>query len=157
MSAHFLRHPDAEIYLSQPGLGAVLGARVLGEFGDDGTRYANAKARRNYAGTSPITRQSGKKKLVMARYIRNNRLIDSLDGQAFAALRVSPGVRAYYDRQRERGLGHRAALRQVANRLVGILHGCLKTGTTYDETTAWPTLQATDPDNERTSESSHAA
>ena len=53
VEAHFGRHPDAEIYLSQPGLGAITGAWVLGEFGDDPCRYASAKARRNYAGTSP--------------------------------------------------------------------------------------------------------
>jgi hypothetical protein len=75
---------------------------------------------------------------VMARFVHNNRLIDALDAQAFAALSASPGARAYYDRIRARGVGHRAALRQLANRLVGILHGCLKTGTVYDETTAWP-------------------
>jgi poly(3-hydroxybutyrate) depolymerase len=57
--------------------------------------------------------------------------------QAFAALTASPGARAYYDRQRARGVGHNPALRQLANLLVGILHGCLKTGTLYDETTAW--------------------
>ena len=64
VEAHFGQHPDAEIYLSQPGLGAITGARVLGEFGDDPHRYASAKNRRNYAGTSPITRASGKKKIV---------------------------------------------------------------------------------------------
>ena len=58
----FGRHPDAEIYLSQPGLGVVLGARVLGEFGDDPHRYADAKARKNYSGQSPVTRASGMKK-----------------------------------------------------------------------------------------------
>lgn len=137
VEAHFGQHPDAEIYRSQPGLGAVLGARVLAEFGDDNTRYANAKSRKNYAGTSPITRASGKKKTVMARYVHNDRLIDALGLQAFAALNASPGARAYYDQQRARGIGHNAALRHLANRLVGILHGCLKTGTCYDEDTAW--------------------
>ncbi|MFI2649654.1 transposase [Micromonospora fulviviridis] len=137
VEAHFGQRPDAEVYLSQPGLGRILGARVLAEFGDDPTRYADAKARRNYAGTSPITRQSGKKKIVLARYVNNDRLLDALGRQAFAALIASPGARAYYDRQRARGLGHDAALRQLGNRLVGILHGCLKTGTRYDEITAW--------------------
>ena len=137
VEAHFGQHPDAEIYLSQPGLGVVLGARVLAEFGDDKNRYADAKARKNYAGTSPITRQSGKKKIVLARYVHNDRLLDALGRQAFAALRASPGARAYYDQLRARGVGHRAALRQLGNRLVGILHGCLKTGTAYDEDTAW--------------------
>jgi transposase len=137
VEAHFGQHPAAEIILSQPGLGLVLGARVLAEFGDDPDRYASAKARKNYAGTSPITRASGKKKVALARFVHNDRLIDALLAQAFSALRLSPGARAYYDKQRARGAGHNPALRQLANRLVGILHGCLKTGTLYDETTAW--------------------
>jgi len=137
VEAHFGRHPDAEIYLSQPGLGAITGARVLGEFGDDPCRYASAKNRRNYAGTSPITRASGKRKIVAARFVRNDRLIDALMIQAFAALRASPGARAFYDAQRAKGLEHNDALRRVASRLVGILHGCLKTRTCYDEATAW--------------------
>nr|WP_268239377.1 IS110 family transposase [Longimycelium tulufanense] len=137
VEAYFGQHPAAEIIISQPGLGPILGARVLAEFGDDPHRYATAKARKNYAGTSPITRASGKKKIALARFIHNDRLIDALLTQAFSALRLSPGARAYYDRQRARGVGHNAALRQLANRLVGILHGCLKTSTPYDETTAW--------------------
>jgi transposase len=140
----FGQHPDAEIYLSQPGLGAITGARVLGEFGDDPHRYADGKARRNYAGTSPITRASGKKTVVAARYVRNDRLIDALMIQAFASLRASPGARAFYDAQRARGLEHNDALRRLANRLVGILHGCLKTRTCYDEATAWGHRQNTD-------------
>jgi transposase len=134
---HFHQHPDAEIILSQPGLGTVLGARVLAEFGDDPDRYACAKARKNYAATSPITRQSGKKKTVLARHVHNDRLADALHHQAFAALSGSAGARTYYDQLRARGIAHPAALRQLGNRLVGILHGCLKTRTLYDETTAW--------------------
>ena len=137
VTACFRGHPDAAIYLSQPGTGEVLGARELGEFGDDPHRYASAKARKNYASTSPVTRQSGKKKIVMARFIRNDRLADALHQQAQSALRASPGARAYYDEQRDRGLDHHAALRALSNRLVGILHGCLKTRTLYDEATAW--------------------
>ena len=98
---------------------------------------SGAKARKNYAGTSPITRQSGKKKIVLVRYVRNDRLLDALGRQAFAALTASPAARAYYDELRGRGTDHYAALRQLANRLVGILHGCLTTGTNYDEHTAW--------------------
>jgi transposase len=138
VEAHFGRHPDAEIYLSQPGIGQVTGARVLAEFGDAPHRYADAKSRKNYAGSSPITRASGRSRAVLARFIRNDRLADALQAQAFSALTASPGARAYYDKQRARGLGHNPALRQLSNRLVGILHGCLKTGTPYHEATAWP-------------------
>lgn len=145
VQACFDRHPDAEIYRSQPGLGDILGARVLGEFGDDPLRFAGARARKNYAGHSPITRASGKKKVVFARRIRNNRLADPLHQQAFSALTCSPGARAYYDAIRARGANHHAALRQLANRLVGILHGCLKTRTVYNEHTAWHHPSQHDP------------
>lgn len=132
------RHPDAEIYLSQPGMGEIVSSRVLGEFGDDRSRYAGAKARKNYAGTSPVTIESGRRRTVSARYVRNTRLIEALMRQAMCALRSSPGARAYYCyRQRARGVPHNTALRHVANRLVGILHGCFATRTTYDEATAW--------------------
>jgi len=136
----FGRHPDAEIYQSQPGLGPILGARVLAEFGDDPDRYADAKARKNYSGMSPITRASGTRRVVLARYARNRRLADALYLQAFAALTSSPGARAYYDSHRSRGATHHQALRALANRLVGILHGCLRHRTAYSEVTAWPNM-----------------
>jgi hypothetical protein len=137
VAEHFGRHPDAEIYTSLPGLGVVLAARGLGEFGDAPERYVDAKARKAYAGTAPITKASGRKKTVLARYARNKRLSDALQLWAFSAMRGSPGAKAYYQQLRGRGTGHQAALRQLANRLVGILHGCLRTGTLYDEHTAW--------------------
>jgi transposase len=135
---YFGRYPDSEIYLSQPGLGKILGAWVLGEFGDAANRYTNAQARRNYAGTLPITRASGKKLVVLARYARNKRLTDALFQQAFTAFTASPGARAYYDSLRARGIGHNDVLRRLSNRLVGILHGCLRRGYVYDDATAWP-------------------
>jgi len=137
LSEHLGRHPAAEIYLSQPGLGVVLASRVLGEFGDDPERFQDVGARKNYSGQSPITRASGRKRVVLARYATNRRLGAALHQQALCSLRASPGARAYYDALRARNIGHHAALRQLANRLVGILHGCLKTGTFYDENTAW--------------------
>ena len=137
VSELFRRHPDAGLYLSQPGIGDITGARILGEFGDAPGRYATAKARKNYAGTSPLTIQSGKKKTVHARYTRNRHLIDALHAQALSALTASRGARAYYDELRAHDAGHDDALRRVASRLVGILHGCVKTGCEYDETTAW--------------------
>ncbi|MDP8959220.1 MAG: IS110 family transposase [Actinomycetota bacterium] len=137
LADRFEQHPDAEIIRSLPGLGMVLGARVLGEFGDDPNRYADAKSRKNYAGTSPITKASGSRRVVLARHARNRRLADAIYWWAFAALTRSPGARALYDRQRAKGATHHQALRAVGNRLVGVLHGCLRTRTTYDETTAW--------------------
>lgn len=137
LDAGFEQHPDAEVVRSLPGLGTILSARVLGEFGDAPNRYADAKSRKNYAGTSPITRASGTKRTVLARYVRNKRLADAIYQWAFASLSASPGARAFYDRRRAAGDTHHAALRALGNRLVGILHGCLVHQCNYDEHTAW--------------------
>jgi transposase len=134
----FRSHPDAEIYLSLPGLGDVLGARALGEFGDDRTRYADPRSRKAYAGTAPITKASGTKRVVAARFARNAHLADVCHLWAFAALSRSPGARRYYDRLRARGKGHNQAVRQLGNRLVGILHVCLERRHPYREEVAWP-------------------
>jgi transposase len=142
LADRFEQHPDAVIYLSLPGLGDVLGARALGEFGDDPDRYANAKSRKNYAGTSPITVASGKKRAVLARHVRNRRLHDAIDQWAFCSLQASPGCRQFYDHRRAAGDLHHQALRALGNRLVGILHGCLKHRTPYNEHTAWAHRQA---------------
>ncbi|WP_342338958.1 MULTISPECIES: IS110 family transposase [unclassified Rhodococcus (in: high G+C Gram-positive bacteria)] len=137
LADHFESHPDADIYRSLPGLGVVLGARVLGEFGDDPDRYTTSKSRRNYAGTSPLTIASGKKRAVLARHVRNRRLYDAIDQWAFCALLSSPGAREFYDQRRDAGDLHHQALRALGNRLVGLLHGCLRHHTHYDEHIAW--------------------
>ncbi len=142
VAAGFGRHPDVEIYLSQPGLGEILGARVLAEFGDDPKRYNDSRARKNYSGMAPVTKTSGKSRVVLARHSRNRRLGDALHQQAFCALTTSPGARAYYDVHRARGNTHHQALRALGNRLVGILDGCLRHHKKYDEQIAWPTSAA---------------
>jgi transposase len=137
LARHFEQHPDAKILRSLPGLGSVLGARALGEFGDDPNRYKDARSRRCYAGTAPITVTSGKKKVVLARFKRNRRLGDVGHWWAFCALSHSPGARAFYDERRARGDTNDQALRALGNRLVGILDGCLRHRTLYDEDKAW--------------------
>jgi transposase len=137
LATHFETHPDADIYLSLPGLGVILGARVLGEFGDDPNRYTTAKSRKNYAGTSPLTVASGKKCAILARRVRNRRLYDAIDHWALGAINHSTGAPAFYDQHRAAGDLHHQALRALGNRLVGILHGCLRHHTTYNEHTAW--------------------
>ena len=80
---------------------------------------------------------SGRSRTVARRFIHNDRLVDALQFQAQVAVRYSPGAKAYYTRLVARGASYNTALRQVANRLVGILHGCLKNGALYCEETAW--------------------
>lgn len=137
VSDHFEQHPDADIYLSMPGAGDTISARMLGEFGDDPDRYADVKSRRNAAATSPLTLQSGKMRIVTSRWIKNDRLHGAVIDWAFHARKYSPGAAGYYQQKRDAGADHHQALRALANRLVGILHGCLQHGVLYDEDTAW--------------------
>lgn len=150
MTARFEQHPDAELITSMPGLASVLGARVLAEFGDDPNRYVDAKARANYAGTSPITIASGKTWAVVARFKRNRRLADTVDRWAFTSLSASPGARAYYDAHNpDPDNTSKQARRKQANKLVKLLHGVLRHRHPYDETIAWqhwhPASQLTAP------------
>jgi transposase len=138
LAARFAAHPDGMIVRSLPGLGVVLGARVLAEFGDDPDRYQTARGRKAFAGTAPVTRSSGLRTTVVVRAACNQRLVDACYLWAFASLTASPGARRCYDAYRARAATHHQALRALGNRLVGILHGCLAHRLAYQEGVAWP-------------------
>jgi transposase len=139
----FSQHPDAGIITSFPGIGALTGARVLAEIGDDRSRFQDARGLKAYAGAAPITKASGKSRSVTQRRVKNNRLAAAGCTWAFAALTASPGARAHYDRRRDAGDRHTAAQRNLFNRLLGCLWHCLATGQRYDEATAFPARTAT--------------
>jgi transposase len=136
--ASFDQHPDVGIITSFPGLGALTGARVLAEIGDDRSRFHDAKGLKAYAGAAPVTRASGKTLAVLHRRVKNQRLAAAGYIWAFAALTASPGARAHYDRRKTTGDRHAAAQRNLFGRLLGCLHHCLATGQHYDEATAFP-------------------
>ena len=144
LAVAFDQHELAPILRSAPGLGPVLAARVLAEIGDDQARFATASALRSFAGTAPVTRASGRSHYVKARKIRNRRLADACHWWAFATLTRSPGARAHYDRRRAAGDHHNAALRNLANKLLGRLWWCLHHHEPWDDTAAWP-LPEPDP------------
>ncbi len=139
----FSQHPDAGIITSFPGIGALTGARVLAEIGDDRSRFKDARGLKAYAGAAPITRASGKTRSVTRRHVKNNRLAAAGYIWAFSAITASPGARAHYDRRRDAGDRHAAAQRNLFSRLLGCLHHCLVTGQHYDEATAFPATAVT--------------
>ena len=141
----FAQHPDAGIITSFPGLSSMQGARILGELGDDRTRFTDARALKAYAGSAPVTRASGKNRTVLTRKVKNQRLASAGYQWAFNALAASPGAKAHYQRRREHGDWHNAALRHLFNRQLGILHHCLTTRQTYDETKAFAPRPWPDP------------
>ncbi|MDZ7884170.1 MAG: IS110 family transposase [Mycobacterium sp.] len=149
LGAAFEAHPLAPILQSVPGLGTVLGARLLAEIGDDPARFATPAGLRAFAGTAPITRASGRSHYVKARKVRNKRLGDACHWWAFSALTKSAGARAHYDKRRAMGERHNAALRNLANKLLGRLWWCLQHGEPWDDERAWAPPAAAD----RTAES----
>jgi transposase len=139
----FAAHPLAPVLRSAPALGPVLAARVLAEIGDDPRRFSTANSLRAFAGTAPVTRASGRSHYVKARKVRNKRLGDACHWWAFTALTWSPDARAHYDRRRAAGDHHNAALRNLANKLLGRLWWCLTHNQPWDEAAAWPTSTLT--------------
>ncbi|WP_067684294.1 IS110 family transposase [Nocardia miyunensis] len=137
-TTHFERHPDAKTIASFPGLGALAGARVLAEIGDDRTRFADARGLKAYAGSAPITRASGRKEIILHRHIKNKRLAAAGQIWALASLRASPGARRHFDRRRAKGDWNHQAQRHLFNKFLGLLHHCLQTGQLYDEHVAFP-------------------
>lgn len=140
LAEEFARHPAAAVLTAAPGLGPVLGARMLAEIGDDPDRFTSAASLRAFAGTAPITRASGRSKIVSARQVRNRRLADAVHWWAFAAITKSDGARAHYDRRRAAGDAHNAALRNLGNKLLGRMWWCLTHGEIWNERAAWPDL-----------------
>jgi transposase len=127
--------PGGEIYLSFPGLGDRLAARVAAEIGDHPEQFETPNSLACYGGKAPVTRRSGKSQLSVAKRLAANKHLDSAVQQwAFTSLQYSPWARAYYDAQRARNKGHHAALRALGNRWLEVLWHCLKNGALYDET-----------------------
>ena len=140
LAVEFDAHPLQPFLRSAPGLGPVLAARVLAEIGDDSARFATADGLRAFAGTAPVTRASGRSRRVTARRVRNKRLGDACHWWAFSTLTKSAGARVHYDRRRAAGDHHNAALRNLANKLLGRLWWCLQHQQPWDEDTAWSTV-----------------
>ena len=126
--------PGGEIYLSFPGLGDRLAARIAGEIGDHPEQFDEPNSLQCYAGKAPVTRRSGKSELVVACRLAHNRYLgDAVQQWAFCSLRRSGWARQFYDAQRARGKGHQAALRALGNRWLEILWHCVRHGVLYDE------------------------
>jgi len=126
--------PGGEIYLSFPGLGDRLAARVAGEIGDHIEQFDSPNALACYAGKAPVTRRSGKSEYVVAcRQACNRHLRDAVQQWAFCSLQRSGWAREFYDRHIADHHSHHAALRALGNRWLEVLWHCLTRGVRYDE------------------------
>lgn len=122
---------DVAILASSPGAGRITIATLLAEAWD-ALRRRDYHALRCLCGVAPVTKESGKRKIVMRRLAVSRRLQNAVYNWAFAALQHDPRSRAKYDSLRRRGHGHARALRSVADRLLAMLCAMLRTQTLFD-------------------------
>lgn len=126
--------PGGKIYLSFPGIGDRLAARIAGEIGEHPEQFESPNSLQCYGGKAPVTRRSGKSELVIACRLAHNRYLGNAVQQwAFCSLTRSGWAREFYDGKRAKGKGHHAALRALGNRWLEVLWHCLRNGVFYDE------------------------
>jgi transposase len=126
--------PGGEIYLSMPGLGDRLAARIAGEIGEHYEQFSTPNALQCYAGRAPVTRRSGRSEFTIARRLAYNRhLGEAVQQWAFCSLTRSPWAPEFYDGKITAGDTHHAALRKLGNRWLEVLWHCLHKSVLYDE------------------------
>ena len=128
----FARHPDAHLLEHVPGAGRALAPRLLAAFGSERDRYANADEVATISGIAPVTRQSGKTRVVVRRRACSRFLKQTFHEFADAARKWCPWSKAYYRLQCSKNMRHNAALRKLAKRWIRILFRVWKTRTPYD-------------------------
>ncbi len=122
---------DAGLLLSIPGIGPAVAAALLTEAARP-IRERDYESLRCYAGTAPVTRQSGKRKTVGMRQACSPRLRNAVYYWATSSLCCDSRSRRHYDAMRAAGHQHPRALRGLADRLLGVLIALLKTQKTFD-------------------------
>ena len=129
----FARHPDNDIFGSLPGAGSKLAPRLLSEFGQHRDRFPLAESIQCYAGTAPVTKQSGRSRTVRYRAGCNKFLRSAVHLWVNLSREKCVWAEAYYQAKRQSGMSHACALRCLGQRWLKILWKMWQTGTTYDE------------------------
>jgi transposase len=127
----FEQHPDHEIFGSLPGLGDKLAPRLLSRCA--GGRYESPKEMQCVAGTAPVSKLSGRTRIVQCRHACDKFLRATVHLWADLSRRKCMWAEAYYQRKREQTMSHAAALRCLGQRWLKILCKMLETRTLYDE------------------------
>lgn len=133
IAALYAAHPDAAIFASFPGAGDCLSPRLAAAFGTDRNRFPTATALQQLSGVAPVTRQSGKVRVVHRRYACAKFLLQTFHEFAGCSLRFCAWARAYYQTQRARGKSHHSAVRALAFKWLRILWRCWRDRVAYDD------------------------
>lgn len=138
-------HPDYSLFASFPSAGPVMVPRLIAAWGSQRDRYETASQIQCYAGIAPVLEASGKQRWVHWRWSCPKFLRQTFHEWAWLSVRKSQWARAYYDRQREKGKSHHAAVRALAFKWLRILFRCWKDGCPYEEAQYQRSLQKRTP------------
>lgn len=127
------KHPDVELFLSLPGAGPYLAARIVAELGDSRARFPNARVVQATAGTAPVTKRSGKSKTVVFRRACVKPFRETMYWFAFSSIRWCPWAERYYRAKRAAGKRHPEALRALGNVWLKIIFAMWRNKTLYNE------------------------
>jgi transposase len=129
----FADHPDSDIFNSLPGAGNKLAPRLLGEMGSNRDVFESAQALQCYAGSAPVTKKSGKSRLVFIRGMCNKVLRATVHLWVDESRKTCAWAQAYYQQKKQQGKSHAQALRCLGQRWLKILWKMWTTHTLYDE------------------------
>jgi len=129
----FNNHPDRDCFGSLPGAGPKIAPRLLSELGNDRVRFDSAEALQAYAGTAPVTLQSGKRRVAKMRRACNKTLRATVHLWADLSRPLCAWAQSYYQQKKDQGMGHAAALRCLGQRWLKILWKMWQTHMPYDE------------------------
>jgi transposase len=133
ISRLFGSHPDRDCFGSLPGAGPKLAPRLLSELGSDRARFGCHEALQAYAGTAPVTRQSGKRSVAHMRRACNTILRATVHLWADLSRPLCAWAQAYYQQKKDQGKSHASALRCLGQRWLKILWKMWQTRTPYNE------------------------
>lgn len=137
----FNSHPEAYLFEQLPGAGAVVAPRLLAFFGTDRSRYANAANVQTFSGVAPVTKSSGKTRVVYFRQACPKFLRQTFHEFARLSIFYCQWARNYLDYYKAKGKKFHAVIRALAFKWIRILFHCWKNRTPYNETTYMETLK----------------
>jgi transposase len=133
MQALYAVHPDRYIYDSLPGVGPILAPSLLSKLGDDRERFPTPSALQSFAGTAPVTEQSGNRRTIRFRQACDHEFRAIVQQWAKSSLSHSAWAVAYFTQARDRNLSPSRAYRGLANRWLAILWKLWHSGEAYDQ------------------------
>lgn len=134
VESFFASSPAAEFAKTLPGgKSGTLVPAIWAELGDAQGRWESSRHLQAEAGAVPVTKASGKSRVVHFRFACNKHLRYTMYWFSFVSLNHSEWAKLYYRGQRDKGHNHPQALRALGAKWLKIIFVMWRDHTPYDE------------------------